>query len=179
MTTMSCHALSKLTLRAGRFPAPCVTEQLPASGFNSRWKLTLTFDAETTPLARQLKPDQFCDMVRAQSAEDGTDIVVLSLWGNLEVVPSEDEHLDFTKSTAPLYETRPNVVTISQASDSPPEEYFDPVLRLPSAEWWSNYLQSYYRLGTNRPDGFHLDALQPPQRPTPARAKPLPQKPAS
>jgi len=28
---------------------------------------------------------------------------------------------------------------------------------MPSAEWWSKYLQSFYRLGTNRPNGFSVD----------------------
>lgn len=172
----------------GTVSGACASEQLPAPGFNVRWKLALTFDAETTPVARQIKPDQFCDMVRAQSSADGTDIVVLSLWGDLEVVPTENEYLDSIKETAPLYETRPNLITISQTSDSPlileilfeePEEYFDPVMRLPSAEWWSNYLQSFYRLGTNRPDGFSLDALKAHRRPTHPHTIPSLQKPAS
>jgi hypothetical protein len=150
----------------GTVSGDCATLDMPTSGFNSRWKLTLVFDEKSATLARQLKPDQFCDLVRAQSTENGTDRIVLSLWGDLEVVPTDPEYFDQIQETAPIYETRPNVITISQTSDAPytleilfeePEEYFDVALRMPSAEWWSRFLQSYYRLGTNRADGFSID----------------------
>jgi hypothetical protein len=150
----------------GTVSGDCTTQDLPTHGYNSRWQLALTFDDKTATLARQLKPDQFCDMVRAQSTEDGTDIVVLSLWGDLEIVPSDPEYFDQVKETAPTYETRPNIITISQTSDSPltleilfeePEEYFDVATRTPSAEWWGLFQQSLYRLGTNRPNGFSID----------------------
>jgi hypothetical protein len=148
----------------GTVSGTCTIQQLPAPGFTDRWKLILKFNAESVTLARQLKTDQFCDMVRAQSAGDGSDIISLTLWGDLRLLPAAGEYRDFIKSTAPLYETRPNLVTVSQTSDSPlmlallfeePVDYFDPVRRMPSEDWWSNYLQSYYRLGTNRPAGFH------------------------
>ena len=94
----------------------------------------------------------------------GTDIIILTLWGDLRVLPAKGEYRDLIKETAPIYETRPNLITISQTSDSPlilellfeePADYFDPVKRVPSADWWTDYLKAFYRLGTNRPDGFH------------------------
>jgi hypothetical protein len=62
-----------------------------------------------------------------------------------------------------LYETRPNQITVARTGDAPLtleflfEERasdFDPVLRVPYRDWVIGYLESYYRLGTNRTDGF-------------------------
>ena len=166
---MDCTFQAHTTV--GDISGTCTTQDLPTAGFNSRWKVTLTFDDKTSSLARQLKPDQFCDLVRAQSTADGTDIVELSLWGDLEVVPSDPEYKDQIKKTAPIYETRPNVITISQTSDTPyvlellfeePVEYFDLALRMPTPEWWAHFLTSFYRLGTNRPGGFSIDTAAHP-----------------
>jgi hypothetical protein len=163
-----CRFIAHTTV--GTVSGSCTTQQLPAPGFNWRWKLTLRFNAQTATKARQLHPDQFYDMMRAQSAEDGSDIIVLPLWGDLRVLPTTEEYADYIRSTAPLYETRPCMITVSQTSDSPftlellfeeREDDFNPLLRMPSAEWWSNYLQCYFRLGTNRPDGFSLDNNSP------------------
>jgi hypothetical protein len=149
----------------GTVSGVCATQQLPAPGFNWRWKLTLTFDDRTAATARQLRPDRFYDIMRAQSAEDGTDIIVLPLWGDLRVLPTVEEYRDDISSTAPVYECRPTVITISQTSDSPftlellfeeRQDDFNLVSRMPSAEWWGEYLQCYFRLGTNRPDGFSI-----------------------
>ena len=154
----------------GNVSGQCTTQDMPTPGYNSRWKLTLIFDAETESLARGLKPDQFCDLMRAQSTAKGVDNVVLSLWGNLRINPLNPEYSDQVKNTAPIYETTPNLVTIRQTGDSPytlemtfeePAEYFNPALKMPSAEWWSQFLQSYNRLGTNRTDGFSVDGWSP------------------
>ncbi len=148
---------------AGTVSGTCATIQVPLPGYHSRWTLTLEFDAASTMFATQLKPDQFADMVRTQSAEDGTDLLILPLWGDLEVVPTKLAYLNMLKATAPLYETRPNLITITQTSNAPftlvmlfeePAEYLNLAARMPSPEWWSKYVESYYRLGTNRTTGF-------------------------
>jgi hypothetical protein len=147
----------------GTVSGTCGTLQMPLPGYHSRWALTLQFDSASTPLASQLKPDRFADMVRTQSVENGTDIIVMGLWGDLEVVPTKAEYLADIKAASPLYETRPNLITITQTKASPltlqllfeePADYLNLETRKPSADWWNEYLRSYYRLGTNRPTGF-------------------------
>jgi hypothetical protein len=147
----------------GTVSGTCATLQVPLPGYHSRWSLTLKFDASSIALASQLRPDQFDDMVRTQSVENGTDIIVLGLWGDLEVVPTIPAYLALLQSLSPLYETRPNLITISQTSNVPftlvmlfeePSGYLDLTTRRPSPEWWDGYQKSYYRLGTNRPTGF-------------------------
>jgi hypothetical protein len=153
------HAHTTVGTVSGR----CATQQLSLPGYHSRWALTLQFDTASMTLARQLMPDRFADMVRTQSVENGTDIIVLGLWGDLEVVPTDPVYLDQLKARAPLYETRPNLITITQINASPltlqvlfeePTDYLNLETRRPSIEWWNEYLRSYYRLGTNRPTGF-------------------------
>ena len=145
----------------GTVSGTCATLQLPLPGYHSRWSLTLQFDAASATLGSQLKPDQFADMVRTQSIENGTDIIVLGLWGDLEVLPTIPAYLQMLKSVSPLYETRPNLITVSQGSKASlvllfeePAGYLNLATRRPSQEWWNKYLKSYYRLGTNRPTGF-------------------------
>jgi hypothetical protein len=147
----------------GTVSGTCATLQVPLPGYHTRWTLTLQFDAASTTLASQLRPDQFADMVRTQSVENGTDIIVLGLWGDLEVVPTNQEYLNDLKAASPLYETRPNLITITQTSTSPftlqllfeeAADYLNLETRRPSEGWWREYLRSYYRLGTNRPTGF-------------------------
>ena len=147
----------------GTVSGTCATLQVPLPGYHSRWTLTLQFDAASRALASQLKPDQFADMVRTQSVENGTDIIVLGLWGDLEVVPTIPAYLADIRAAAPLYETRPNLITITQTSTSPfklqllfeePADYLNLETRRPSEEWWNRYQRSYYRLGTNRAAGF-------------------------
>jgi hypothetical protein len=147
----------------GTVSGNCATVQKNAPGYHARWSLLLQFDSASTALGTQLRPDQFADMVRTQSAEDGTDIIVLGLWGDLEVVPTYKKYLNQLKAAAPLYETRPNLITISHSRELPytleivfaePADYLDLVTRTPSAEWWGEYVRSYQRLGTNRPSGF-------------------------
>jgi hypothetical protein len=172
---------------AGTVSGTCATLQVPLPNYHSRWTLTLVFDAASTMFATQIKPDQFADMVRTQTAEDGTDLVILPLWGDLELVSTKLAYLNLLKATAPLYETRPNLITITQTSNAPytlvmlfeePADYLDLVARMPSQEWWTKYIESYYRLGTNRPTGFSgIDSpggqqsekkwQAPPKKPTP------------
>ena len=125
--------------------------------------MTLQFDAASATLGSQLKPDQFADMVRTQSIENGTDIIVLGLWGDLEVLPTIPAYLQMLqKSVSPLYKKRgPTSFTVSQGSKASlvllfeePAGYLNLATRRPSQEWWNKYLKSYYRLGTNRPTGF-------------------------
>ena len=136
---------------------------LAAAGFREHWKLTLTFDPQSAELAANLQPDQFYDMFRAQSLEDGRSALVLPLWGDLLVDPDTPEYISEIQATAPLYETRPHRITILKISNAPLTleflfeervEDFDPVSRSPSPEWMQKYLASFQRLGTNRPDGF-------------------------
>src|SRR5580692_10486290 len=100
----------------GTVSGTCATLQLPLPGYHSRWSLTLQFDSASAALASQLKSDQFEDMVRTQSMEDGTDIIVMGLWGDLEVLPTIPAYLSLLQSLSPIYETRPNLITISQDS---------------------------------------------------------------
>src|SRR5260370_16769303 len=102
-------------------------------------------------------------MVGWKSVEDGSSTLILPVWGELVVKRDSPEGLAEIEATAPLYETRPHEITISVVSTAPLTveflftEYskdFDVALRSPSAEWMIKYLESFYRLGTNRPDGF-------------------------
>ena len=147
----------------GSITGMCSTQQIPGPGFNVRWKLTLIPDKQSVDVAKTLHPDNFYDMLRAQSLEDGGSTVILPLWGDFRMTPTSQEYLDAIKLTAPLYETRPTEVTISQISSAPlifeflfeeRHKDFIPALRMPSREWVIKYLESFYRLGTNRPDGF-------------------------
>jgi hypothetical protein len=147
----------------GTLSGKCTTQNLPAPGFSEHWRLTLTFDPQSAAQAAKMQADQFYDMFRAQSLGDGSSALSLPLWGDFHLIPDDPEYLAEIQATAPLYETRPHKITISQVSNAPltmeflfeerPED-FDPVLRAPSVEWMLNYLESFHRLGTNRPDGF-------------------------
>jgi hypothetical protein len=147
----------------GTVSGECTTQVIERPGFREYWKLTLTFDPQSADLAAKLRPQHFYDMFRAQSLEDGSSALILPLWGDLLVKPEEPEYLAEIAATAPLYETRPHEITISQISNAPLtleflfEERvkdFDLARRSPSPEWMVRYLESFYRLGTNRPDGF-------------------------
>ena len=147
----------------GTITGLCSTQNIPTPGFNVRWKLTLNPDRQSMDVAKNLQPDHFYDMVRAQSLEDGGSTVILPLWGDFRIKPTSEEYIDAIKVTAPLYETRPTEIRMSQISSTPltfellfeeRHKDFVPVLRMPSREWVIRYLESFYRLGTNRPDGF-------------------------
>jgi hypothetical protein len=141
----------------------CTTQQRLLPGFHARWALSLQFDANTATLARKILPDQFADIVRTQSTEDGADMVILSLWGDLKLTSTTEEYADLIKSTAPTYETRPNLITVTKTKDIPftlevlfeeTDDYLNLTTRMPSPTWQNMFIQSYMRLGTNRPDGF-------------------------
>ena len=147
----------------GSVTGSCTTQSQPAGGFNARWTLTLTFDAQSAAIAAKLQPDRFYDLVRGQNLEDASFTTILPMWGDFIIKPDSEEYVQFIKSTAPVYETRPNEVTISEISNAPLtiqilfEERtadFDPQRGLPSTAWLIQYLNCFPRRGTNRPDGF-------------------------
>ena len=97
-----------------------------------------------------------------QSLEDGSSTVILPLWGDFLIKPSDPEYIVEIQASAPICETRPHEIAISQISNAPLtveflfKEHsgdFDPAQSL-SFEWILKYLESFRRLGTNRPDGF-------------------------
>jgi hypothetical protein len=147
----------------GTLTGNCTTQNIPTPGFREYWKLTLTFDQQSAGEAARLRPDHFYDMFRSQSLEDGSSTVILPLWGDFLIKPSDSEYIVEIQATAPIYETRPHEITISQISNAPLtleflfKEHsgdFDPVRRSLSFGWILKYLESFRRLGTNRPDGF-------------------------
>jgi hypothetical protein len=147
----------------GTLTGNCTTQNIPTPGFREYWKLTLTFDQQSAGEAAGLRPDHFYDMFRSQSLEDGSSTVILPLWGDFLIKPSDPEYIVEIQATAPIYETRPHEITISQISKAPLtveflfKEHsgdFDPARRSVSFEWILKYLESFRRLGTNRPDGF-------------------------
>ena len=147
----------------GTLSGACTTQNMPTPGFKEYWKLTLTFDQQSARQAARLQPDHFYDMFRSQSLKDGSSTLILPLWGDFLLIPDEPEYLAEIQATAPLYETRPHEITISLVSNAPltaeflfteRAEDFNVARRLPSLEWMINYLESFRRLGTNRPDGF-------------------------
>ena len=147
----------------GTLSGRCTTQNLPAPGFREHWKLTLTFDPQSAGQVAKVRPDQFYDMFRAQSLEDGSSTLILPLWGDFVLKPDDPEYLNEIQATAPIYETRPHEITISVVSTAPltieflfteHSKDFNVARRSPSAEWMIKYLESFYRLGTNRPDGF-------------------------
>ena len=147
----------------GTLSGACTTQNIRTPDFQEYWKLTLTFDEQSATLAARLQPDYFYDMFRSQSLEDGSSTLMLPLWGDFALKPVNPEYIAEIQATAPLYETRPHEITISVVSTAPLTveflftEYskdFDVARRSPSAEWMIKYLESFYRLGTNRPDGF-------------------------
>lgn len=148
---------------AGAVSGTCNTQQRLLPNYHARWALIMQFDKNTELVARQLQNDYFADMVRTQSAEDGSDIVLLSLWGDLKLNAVTDEYIALIKSVAPISETRPNFITVTITKDSPftveilfeePDDCLNLVTRQPSQEWWTQYWASYPRLSTNRTDGF-------------------------
>jgi hypothetical protein len=148
---------------AGTVSGTCNTQQRLLPQYHARWAAILEFDAKSTAVAQQLKNDQFADMVRTQAIDDGSDVVVLSLWGDLKLDSVTEEYIELIQSVAPISETRPNFITVTRTKDSPltievlfeePDYCLDLVTRQPSSIWWTAYWSSYPRLSTNRTDGF-------------------------
>jgi hypothetical protein len=147
----------------GTLSGACTTQNLPTPGFKEYWKLTLTFDQQSATQAAKLQPDYFCDMFRSQALEDGSSTLILPLWGDFLLKFDSPEYIAETQTEAPIYETRPHEIRISVVSNAPltveflfteHSKDFNVARRSPSAEWMIQYLESFYRLGTNRPDGF-------------------------
>ena len=147
----------------GTLSGACTTQNVPTPGFKEYWKLTLTFDQQSATLATRLQPDYFYDMFRSQALEDGSSTLILPLWGDFLLKFDSPEYVADTLAEAPIYETRPHEITISVVSNAPltvevlfteTSKDFNLTRRSPSAEWMIKYLESFYRLGTNRPDGF-------------------------
>jgi hypothetical protein len=147
----------------GTLSGACTTQNLPTPGFKEYWKLTLTFDQQSATQATNLQPDYFYDMFRSQALEDGSSTLTLPLWGDFLLKFDSPEYIAETQTEAPVYETRPHEITISVVSNAPltveflfteHSKDFNVARRSPSAEWMIQYLESFYRLGTNRPDGF-------------------------
>ena len=148
---------------AGAVSGTCNTQQRLLPNYHARWALIMQFDNNTEIVARRLQNDYFADMVRTQSAEDGSDIVLLSLWGDLKLNAVTEEYIELIKSVAPISETRPNFITVTNTKDSPytleilfeePDDCLNLVTRQPSQAWWTRYWSDYPRLSTNRTDGF-------------------------
>jgi hypothetical protein len=147
----------------GTLSGACTTQNLPTPGFEEYWKLTLTFDQQSAAQAARLQPDHFYDMFRSQALEDGSSTLILPLWGDFLLKFDSPEYLAETQAEAPIYETRPHEITISVVSNAPltveflfteTSKDFNLTRRSPSAEWMIKYLESFFRLGTNRSDGF-------------------------
>jgi hypothetical protein len=148
---------------AGTVSGTCNTQQRLLPNYHARWAAILEFDIKSTAVAAQLKNDQFADMVRTQAIEDGSDVVVLSLWGDLKLDSVTEEYIELIQSVAPISETRPNLITVTRTKDWPltievlfeePDYCLDLVTRQPSQIWWTAFWASYPRLSTNRTDGF-------------------------
>ncbi len=147
----------------GTLSGACTTQNVTTPGFKEYWKLTLTFDQQSATLATRLQPDYFYDMFRSQALEDGSSTLILPLWGDFLLKFDSPEYVAETQAEAPIYETRPHEITISVVSNAPltveflfteHSKDFSLARRSPSAEWMIKYLESFYRLGTNSPDGF-------------------------
>ena len=50
------------------------------------------FDAKTEALARGLRPDQFCNRMRAQSTAKGVDSMTPQRRGDLRIIPLNPEY---------------------------------------------------------------------------------------
>lgn len=148
---------------AGTVSGTCNTQQRLLPGYHARWAVIMQFDNNTEVVARKLPDDQFADMVRTQAVDDGSDVVVLGLWGDLKLDSVTEEYIELIQSVAPITETRPNFITVRKTSEAPytleilfeePDDCLNLVTRMPSVAWWTSYWSSYYRLSTNRTDGF-------------------------
>jgi hypothetical protein len=145
---------------AGILTGACTTQSLSDTGSISRWKMTLTFDQQSTASALALSKDPFYDLVRTQCLADGSFAAVLSLWGDLVITPYDSDYVAGNKACAPEAQTVPNVITISPVDGTSftLEFLFDErrvdynaVLGIPTAEWFRGYMTSFRLLSGNPP----------------------------
>jgi len=109
---------------AGTVAGNCTTPGIPAQGFISRWKLTLTCDVPSEIAAAKIKPDAFFDVVRSQCVEDGTFTVVTPLWGDFVLRPDDAGYIRGTQVCAPAYQVSPSVIALSWTNTNPPAIQF-------------------------------------------------------
>lgn len=143
---------------AGALSGTCTTQSLLDANSISRWKMTLTFDQQSSGAASNLKMDQFYDMVRSQCVADGSFTTVMPLWGDFVLTPNDPDYLAGNKACSPVAQTVPSVITVSKTSDSPltlallfdeRQLDFDVNAGLPTYQWLLHYLESFRRLGGN------------------------------
>jgi hypothetical protein len=143
---------------AGTLTGSCTTQGQPQPGYIARWRLTVTFDQQSSAAAGAIKADRFYDMLRSQCLEDGSFTTILPLWGDFLITPQDPEYINGNRECAPGYQVAPSVVTISQTGNSPvtleflieerPLDY-NQRAGLPTSEWMLHYLESFQRLQSN------------------------------
>jgi hypothetical protein len=150
----------------GTLSGDCTTQSLQDENSISRWKMTLTFDQHSAPMALKLKTDSFYDLVRTQCLDDGSFTTIMPLWGDLVIMPRDPDYLAGNRACSPAAQTVPDMITMSQTSDSPltlaflfdqRRVDFDVTLGLPTRRWIAHYWESFQRLSGN--------AVQVPRRP--------------
>ena len=113
-----------------------------------------------------------------QSLEDGSSTVILPLWGDFLIKPSDPEYIVEIQATAPIYETRPHEITTSQISNAPLTVEFlfkehsgdPPGVRFPSNGYssiWSHFAgweqtgRTDFRneIGRRRTDRYRSEAI--------------------
>jgi hypothetical protein len=145
---------------AGTLHGACTTQSQPAPGFIARWKLTMTVEEQDAAAALKVKPDTFNDMVRGQCLEDGSFTTVMPLWGDIVLTPNDTEYLESNRTCAPVYQTAPNVITLTKVNGNPLaleilfEENntdFNTSTGFPTMQWTVKYLESFQRLQRTTP----------------------------
>jgi hypothetical protein len=142
----------------GTLTGSCTTQDQPVSGYIAHWRLTLTFDQQSSAAAVSIRPDQFYDMLRGQCLEDGAFTVILPLWGDFLVKPDDPDYINGNKACAPVYQVAPSVITISLIGTAPvvleflieerPLDYNERT-GFPTPQWTAHYLESFRRLQLN------------------------------
>ena len=143
---------------SGALSGVCTTQSLPDANSISRWKLTLTFDEQSSIDAMKLKNDRFFDVVRTQCLRDGSFMTVMSLWGEVVITPNDADYAAGNRACSPRAQAVPSLVTISVTSSIPLRfEFllderrvdFDAALGVPTNEWVTGYVESFRRLAGN------------------------------
>jgi hypothetical protein len=140
----------------GTLRGACTTQGLPAAeGYIARWRLTLTVDQRFSTAAARIEPDRFYDMVRGQCLENGNFTTLIPLWGDFLIKPNDPDYISGNKACSPIYQTAPNVITVSRDSTTPLTVQFlieermsdyTSATGLPTPEWMLHYLESFQRL---------------------------------